>query len=172
MSSEHSLGEICILCIIYIYLYLLLFSCMNIMGWLLWTIDRVCKYGCIRCVDACTTRLLSALGHLMFLVTAYIVPMYLIQDISGLLCMSCRIESPSGTVLRSVGYLWCYIMLHEMFRDIYNRQIKLVVILDQQFKLLYHRLDVRYFVTNFCILNTICALDVQAKKKKKLHCPT
>ena len=40
-----------------------------------------------------------------------IVPMYLIQDISGLLCMSCRVESPSGSVLRSMGYLWCYVML-------------------------------------------------------------
>ena len=64
--------------------------------------DSVCIYGCTRCVDACTPRflllLVSSLCYAFFN-----LPMYLIQDISGLLCMSCRVESPSGSVLRSMG---------------------------------------------------------------------
>jgi hypothetical protein len=61
--------------------------------------NSVCAHGCILCVDACTPRRLDY-SIIIFLVFSflYILPcydisfMYLIQDISGLLCMFVRLS--------------------------------------------------------------------------------
>jgi hypothetical protein len=60
--------------------------------------DRICINGWIRCVDACTPLVL--LFPLPFCCVLFLC---LIQDISGLLYMFCRVESPSGSFLRWMG---------------------------------------------------------------------
>jgi hypothetical protein len=60
--------------------------------------DRVCSYGCILCVDACTPR------KLLFPFNCTVV-FALLSDTGYQWAPLhvCRVESPSGSFLRSMG---------------------------------------------------------------------
>jgi hypothetical protein len=61
--------------------------------------QRMHKKGCTRCVDACKPLLVLLFPLLLLLC----LPLVLIQDISGLLYMFCRVESPSGSFFEIDG---------------------------------------------------------------------
>ena len=62
--------------------------------------DRVCLYGCILCVDACTPRQLLFFHSLALLFIVLYVPDTGYQWAP---LHVCEVESPSGSVLGSMG---------------------------------------------------------------------